>query len=56
MWGKLERGVLRAVADLLPEKLRDVVDVLLAPVPLLVAAGSTSSRPLRHAGLPGNHP
>src|ERR1700757_2293569 len=33
MWGKLERGVLRAVADLLPEKLRDVVDVLVAPVP-----------------------
>src|ERR1700751_1836976 len=33
MWGKLERGVLRAVADLLPEKLREVVDVLVAPVP-----------------------
>ncbi len=33
MWGKLERGVLREVANLLPEKLREVVDVLVAPVP-----------------------
>ena len=33
MWGKLERGVVRELAGLLPEKLRDVVDVLVAPVP-----------------------
>ena len=33
MWGKIERGALRELANALPEKLRDVADVLLAPVP-----------------------
>jgi phospholipase C len=33
MWGKLERDVLRGVAKLLPEKLQEVVDVVVAPVP-----------------------
>jgi phospholipase C len=33
LWGKLERGALRELAHLLPEKYRQVVDVLAAPVP-----------------------
>jgi hypothetical protein len=56
MWGKLDRGVLREVAHLLPEKLRDV-DGLNPPHTLTFQNGFYEmARLLRHAGLPGGRP